>query len=155
MKNRSLTICLTGALFLIGVVAGAQGQTAGKSPVPAETVSAPRLSVFEEPLRPPYSDPFFPQSKRMPYNAAPVVAPTTQPQLATVDQIILKGVTIGAGGKRLAIINRKTFAAGEAGTVQTPRGPVNIEVLEVSDRSVKLKVENDPEPKEIYLGPEP
>lgn len=110
-------------------------------------------SVFEEPLHPPYTDPFFPQSKRMPYRAEPV-APTGQPQVATIDQVILKGVG-GTDGKRFALINRKTFEVGESGTVQTPRGPINIEVLEVKENSAVIKVENDPEPKEIYLSPEP
>ncbi len=138
------------------LVASAQQENSSSPPEPKQNATEllEHQSVFEEPLRPPYTDPFFPQSKRMPYRAVPTVVSTSQPQVATIDHIILKGVSVG-GGKRTALINRKNFAAGESGTVQTPRGPVNIEVLEVRDRSVLIKVENDPDPKEIHLSPEP
>lgn len=144
--------------------AGAKDKTVPAQQKKAQAVSekkeAPvahveRKSIFEEPARPPYTDPFFPQSTRMPYRAAPPVGATAAPNTAAaIDQIILKGVS-GTDGKRFALINRRTFAAGESGTVQTPRGPVNIEVLEVKERSAIIKVENDPDPKEVYLRPEP
>ena len=140
-------------------VTGEKGK-AGQAPQPkkAEAESekkqavVERKSIFEDPTRAPYTDPFFPQSARI--RPVPVEGTPAPRSTASIDQIILKGVS-GTDGKRFALINRRTFAAGESGTVQTPRGPVNIEVLEVKERSAIIKLENDPDSKEIYLRPEP
>lgn len=151
-----ISICCLLLAASAGLAVAQKKETTPQAPAANDkgATNVVRKSVFEEPSRPPYTDPFYPESKRMPYRAEPVVGTSNQPQVASIDQIILKGVS-GTDGKRYALINRRTFAAGEAGTVQTPRGPVNIEVLEVKERSAIIKLENDSDPKEIYLRPEP
>ncbi|MFN7138976.1 MAG: hypothetical protein ACK4UN_06535, partial [Limisphaerales bacterium] len=156
-------LLIVGLLPLAASVEATQskGRASANAPKQAATEEpagepAERLSVFEEPLRPPYTDPFFPKSRRMPYRKEPektVVA--AQPQTVLIDQIILKGITVGPVGKRLALINNNSFAAGESGQVRIPRGTVNIEVLEVGERSVTIRLENDPQPREIHLRPSP
>jgi len=63
-------------------------------------------------------NPFFPQSK-MGFQSAP---PTTKPQETVVDtsSIVLNGIT--SPPKRTAMINGRTFEAGEAGEVKLPSG---------------------------------
>lgn len=149
----NLSLCV---ILLAGVLPGVAQQSSADASARKDAV-VEHKSVFEDPKGPPHTDPFFPLTKRMPYRAQPVVvqqAPQA-PKVNLVDQIIVKGVSETADGKRFALINRKTFETGESGTVQTPRGPVNIEVIEIKENSVIIKVEKDPEPKEVYLRPEP
>lgn len=163
MKTRLIYHSLAFCVLLTALIANAAPSKSRSASSPTKTPEkqpaeepVERLSVFEEPTHPPYTDPFFPRTKRLPYRKEPEkIVESAQPQSSSIDHIILKGISLDSVGKRLALINNYTFAAGESGTVRVPRGTVNIEVLEVRERSAIIKVENDPQPKEIHLRSEP
>jgi hypothetical protein len=131
------------AIASLFVVAGA---TAAQTPTPvpakaqALTNAAPAqpeipTSVFINPGSPQAGkDPFFPQSTRQQpvinllTNIAPAVA---------IAELELKGIS-GAAGHRLAIINNRTFEAGEEGTVLTNVGRVRLTCREVGENSVRV-----------------
>jgi hypothetical protein len=82
-------------------------------------------------------DPFFPLSKRMQKSVVVPVIATTQP-VATIE-LELKGVS-GIAGHRLAIINNRSFAAGEEGEVMTSAGRIRITCREIGTNSVQVVV---------------
>ncbi len=99
-------------------------------------------------------DPFFPKSKRRhPKNEAVVAAPESEVETVPsgrIENLSLKGIT-GTGAQRLALINNRSFSKDESGTVRIPGGQMQIRVLELGDRSVKIKIEGDPKTHEITL----
>jgi len=130
--------------------------TSAQSALAAE-VSSPVKSVFENPIRKPnYCDPFFPKSPRY----GKIIAVVTPGEKAPVVQdfykdLIVKGISLGK--RRFATINNQTMAVGESTKIKVnPQGsplgvPLNIQVIEIKDRSVVIKVEGAPESKEIPL----
>ncbi len=141
------------------VVKGAPPKT-GKVTAAKEVVESTEESTkgksefeFKEPLPPSYTDPFFPETVRL-HKKPEVAGPVEDRKTVLLEQIVLKGIS-GPVGRRLALINNYTFAAGESGAVRLLKGTARIEVLEVKERSAVIKVENDPAPKEIFLRPEP
>ena len=98
-------------------------------------------------------DPFFPTSRRRYPKAAPtevVSAPPTEEASGNVEHLTLKGIT-GLGSQRLALINNRTFAAGESAAVRTPTGQMKIRVLELGESSVKVTIGNEGKVYEIRL----
>jgi hypothetical protein len=97
-------------------------------------------------------DPFFPASRRRhPKNEVITeVAPSESAPSGRIEQLSLKGIT-GLGTQRLALINNRPFASGESGSVRIPGGQMLIRVLELGERSVKVRIEGDPKTHEIKL----
>jgi len=101
-------------------------------------------SVFVNPATPQDGkDPFFPRSSRHrppPPRPADVAKDSkkTGPPVIEV-QLELKGIS-GTVERRLAIINNKTFEAGEQGEVATNVGRVGITCKEIKNDSVEVVV---------------
>ena len=111
----------------------------------AEVVPPPQ-SVFID--RPDFGrDPFFPKSKRR--GAVVSTTPVVEP-VANFGNLALKGISV-SNERRLAIINNKTFEAGEEGEVRVGNQPVKLKVIEIRDKSVVIEVNGVS--KELFLGP--
>ena len=140
-------ICATGALLILAAASSFAAPKVAPTPTPtvAEVVPPPQ-SVFID--RPDFGrDPFFPKSTRRgavtPTN--PVVEPT-----ANFGNLALKGISVN-NERRLAIINNKTFEAGEEGEVRVNGQPVKLTVTEIREKSVVITVNGVS--KELFLGP--
>ncbi len=57
---------------------------------------------------------------------------------ATSPSLVLKGVS-GPPDHRLAIINNRTFAVGDAQDLVTPQGRIHIRCVEIKDGSVVIE----------------
>jgi hypothetical protein len=118
---------------------------------PAAAVVIPR-SEFNEKL-PQGRVPFFPRStRRVPVVASPstnAVGVVQRPQVDT-SQFLLKGIS-GSASRRLAIINDRTFAAGEDQEVTTRTGKMLIHCQEIRDSSVLISFGNPPQSLELRL----
>lgn len=90
-------------------------------------------------------DPFFPLSTR---RGQQKVKDT--PVVEAIPDILLKGVS-GTAGRRLAIINNKTFEVGEQGELKSKGQSVLIKCVEIKDKSVLIRV-NGLE-RELFLSP--
>jgi TPR repeat protein len=55
------------------------------------------------------------------------------------DHLVLKGI-MGSSSKRLALINSRTFEAGETALVKTTAGDVEVRCLEIGEGFVRIKV---------------
>ena len=116
----------------------------------AEVVSA--KSEFNEKL-PQGRDPFFPRStRRMTMVASTTTNTAGVVQRPAIDfsQFVLKGIS-GSAARRLAIINDRTFAAGEDQEVTTRTGKLLIHCQEIRDKSVLISFGNPPQPLELRL----
>jgi type II secretory pathway component PulC len=103
----------------------------------AETNVVPR-SVFAIPTRAGDGrDPFFPLSRRMVVEAQTNKAGDT-PKSAPVS-LVLKGIA-HSGKDRYALINDKTFKAGEEGEVVMNNSRVRVHCLEIMEDSVVVEV---------------
>jgi hypothetical protein len=106
---------------------------AATNPAPAEP--EPPKSVFRVAASPQEGrDPFFPQSVL----PKPTVITTNNVPMA-VAELELKGIS-GGDGHRLAIINNRSFEAGEEGTVPTNVGRVRVLCKEIAADSVRVIV---------------
>jgi hypothetical protein len=137
---------LVALYFLLACTVQAQ-------PSSAPLVSGPK-SVFEDPVsKPGYTDPFFPKTKRfVPATPEPIVIPEQPIDKTQIGELKLKGIS-GTSGNRLALINNQTLAVGETGRVRTAQGVLNVQVIEIKDRSAVVKIEGEKEAKEIFLPP--
>ena len=141
----ALTLALAAvALYLVSATHAAQTPaaipaSAGHSPAStnaAPTVEIPQ-SVFINPATPQEGkDPFFPQSTRHRPIPAPV---TTAPPPSAVVELELKGIS-GTANRRMAIINNRTFEAGEEGEVVTNVGRIRITCKDIKAGSVQVIV---------------
>jgi hypothetical protein len=133
-----------GALALAGVLTAWAAPTTAPAP-PAEEVVPPK-SVFTD--RPDFGkDPFFPKSTR---RGAVPIASTNIVEVATVSKdLILKGIST-LKEKRLAIINNRTFEAGEEDNVRVNGLLVKVKVVELRDTSALISVNGVT--KELFLG---
>jgi hypothetical protein len=92
-------------------------------------------------------DPFFPKSKRWEV-IAPVATVETGPSFGWLS---LKGIS-GSKNHRLAIINNKTFDAGEVAELRTPTGQTaKVKVVEIRDDGVVVSIGG--QTQTLYLGP--
>ena len=130
-------------LLWFGVFVPAWAQAAAPVRKAAVTNAAPAtiaipLSVFVIPTSSAEGrDPFFPNSTHF---IAPVLAPkTTNAPVVIQVELSLKGIS-GPADHRLAIINNKTFQAGEEGEVTASGGKVRIRCLEIKEDAVEVQV---------------
>ena len=145
---RAWTLPLAAAAFgLVFAARAAQTPAAGPSQAakasPAPTNAAPAdleppKSVYLEPATPQDGrDPFFPLSTR---RKPKVVATPTTPVAAAAVDLVLNGIS-GTAGRRLAIINNRTFEAGEEGVVTPKSGPpTHIRCLDIRADSVLVQI---------------
>jgi hypothetical protein len=111
------------------VVAGSVAQS-------TNAVVSPQ-SIFVMPANPQEGrDPFYPASSR-PYQAA--IATSAKTAEVNISLFSLQGVS-GQSPNRLAIINKRTFAAGDNLDVSTSQGRIRIHCLEIGDNSVVIEV---------------
>ena len=100
--------------------------------------AAPK-SVFILPKSPKEGkDPFFPRSPR-PYASTIVVRTNQAVETPSTVELRLQGIS-GPPERRLAIINNRTFGAGEDGEVPSQAGRVHIRCLEIKSDSVVVTI---------------
>jgi hypothetical protein len=147
----------TGAVCLVFAILAVQAETATPG---ASTQSTPPLSggtnaASKSPEAPksvfviPTSseegkDPFFPQSTRL----RPVQRVVSSNLPPVVAELELKGVS-GTANRRLAIINNRTFEAGEEGDVMCNGLRVRIKCLKIDPSSAQVFV--DGKERTLYL----
>ena len=90
-------------------------------------------------------DPFFPNSSRR----GTIVQDTVVEPAANFNNIVLKGIS-GTTDKRLAIINNKTFEAGEDGELRISGHLTKIKCVEVREKSVVISINGIT--RELFLG---
>lgn len=127
--------------------APAKAATLTNAPAATEIITR---SEFNERL-PQGKDPFFPRSTRR----VPVVVTTSTTvavakPLFDASQFVLKGIS-GSANQRLAIINDRTFAAGENQEVITRTGKMQIECKEIRNTSVLISFGNPAQTLELRL----
>jgi len=118
----ALTVFLT--LSHVGFAAKAPDSTATSAGARTGSPAIPQ-SVFD------YrggKDPFFPNRLLNPVAAEP----------AKKEIMVLKGIT-GSSGRRVALINDRTFAKGEAGEIRLGTNTFRIRVVDIKDRSVMIE----------------
>ena len=146
-RLRAWTLPLAAVALCLAFCAARAAQTPAAAPAkPAAASLAPTnaapaepelpKSVFIEPATPRDGrDPFFPNSTR--HAKLPVIQTTNVPPVAIVE-LELKGIS-GPAGRRMAIINNRTFEAGEEGTVVASNvGRVRITCKEINADSVRV-----------------
>jgi hypothetical protein len=150
--NRSTHVkAATRAARLGGAAALLAAATAFAAPNPP---AAPAAAPVEVPIpksvfvdRPDFGrDPFFPKSTR---RGQAIQTTTTVQPTANFDSIVLKGIST-SNEKRLAIINNKTFEAGEESDVRINGQPVRVKCVEIRDKSIIITVNGVS--KELFLG---
>ncbi|MCX6903886.1 MAG: hypothetical protein NTW03_10515 [Verrucomicrobia bacterium] len=111
--------------------------------------AAPPKAVFADTL-PNGKDPFFPDSSRRAKGQDGNTNVTARgPSLSS--QLVLKGISFGKH-HRLAIINNVTLAEGEMKVpIQLDSETVEVNCLEVRERSVKIQIEGSKEVIELRL----
>ena len=67
------------------------------------------------------------------------------------NELTLKSIS-ATGGKRMALINNQTLAAGESGTVRLRNGEVKVRCEEIRDASVIVTVDGQPGRRELRLA---
>lgn len=72
------------------------------------------------------------------------------PEPAYVSLVKLQGIT-GVPSRALAIINGKTFAAGESGCVKVGPRSVMLQCLAITPTSATVTIDNAPTPKQLHL----
>lgn len=83
-------------------------------------------------------DPFFPLSRRMVVEAKPDNSAETPTPVPVA--LSLKGISRGAGSKRYALINDKTFTVGDESEVVINNSRVRIHCIEIKEDSVIVEV---------------
>lgn len=91
-------------------------------------------------------DPFFPKSDRV-YGVDTTVKPVPTP----VADLTLQGIS-GTPEQPLAIINNRTFTAGEGGDVVTKAGRMQIRCVEINMAAGTVLVQVGGERRELRLG---
>ena len=132
----SILLCLLG-----GVVHGAQTNT---NSAPAQRVAIPQSVFATEGAT--GKDPFFPNSRRR-------IKQEDSGKKSPIRDFssLLKLTGIAGGVRPIATINNLTFAVGEEQEVKVEGGKVKIRVLQILEKSVEIKVENQPQPVELKL----
>jgi hypothetical protein len=133
---------------------GAPVKTAASAPsaktnaAPAELVISP--AIFDLTVKG-IKDPFFPLTQRVPIPATTIT--TNAPNISAAS-FQLKGLS-GSLDRRLAMINNRTLAIGEASEVTTAGGnKINIRCVDIKDSSVIIRVAGQAEPIELNLRKE-
>ena len=146
-KRLSWSVVMVASVFVsLNSIAAPPARTPAATPAPAATPQEPQVvkSVFVD--RPNFGrDPFFPNSLRR----GKVVQDTVVEPVANFNNIVLKGIS-GTAEKRLAIINNKTFEAGEDGELRISGHPTKIKLVEVREKSVVISINGVT--RELFLG---
>lgn len=131
-----LTLLSQSAQPQTNLKAAASAPSAGSSNFPLVESPIPP-SIFVMPSGPPEGkDPFFPHSTR-PYSTRMI--PTNQIAAPIVADLRLNGIS-GPPDHRLAIINNKTFDAGEEAEVNTNAGRLRIRCIEIQPDAVIIQI---------------
>jgi hypothetical protein len=77
-----------------------------------------------------------------------ICAIAQQPELVWLGQIRLSGLS-GSAGNRLAIINDKTFSAGEEADLKLNGKTVHVGCLEIREQSALIQIQGIPTPYEL------
>ncbi|MBI5385045.1 MAG: hypothetical protein HZA90_10205 [Verrucomicrobia bacterium] len=126
----------------------AQGQTSSP-PADAAPPTAPKAVFTDDPQF--GRDPFFPNSVRRAREMARVNASAAFAQPANLlSQLTLKGISI-AKGRRLALINNVTFAAGETVELKVNAENLRVRCVEIRDRSVIVALDGSKDARELTL----
>lgn len=141
------TIAALGLMLLVSAVGAATN--APESPTGSGT-NAPAIKIPKSDFILPTStdqgrDPFFPLSSRL--RSRPTSNETIKAAPVTLS---LKGVS-GTEGRRFALINDKTFAAGEEREIAVGNGRVRVHCLEIREDSVTVDVNGNRQ--ELRLRP--
>lgn len=155
--KRTLSPQILFGWSVLSLVAFMNLRTSALAAPATNNVVMPTQALFDYPLgKPNHRDPFFPQSIRYkPVEKTP--APGERgPIVDFYKDLILRGINSGPRG-RFALVNNQTLGTGES--VKITKGtqnnqlstPLYIQVLEIKDRSVVIKVEGAPEAKELPL----
>lgn len=157
----SSRLILTGLLlgmasaWTASVACAATGaQTAPVAPPPAlasakEPISVPRSVFLDEPQK--GRDPFFPDSvRRGVVNTTTNVASSPSAQPRFLDQLSLKGISLGRG-RALAIINSVTFSEGEKAEIKLDNQKVLVRCAKIKENSVIVVLEATKESGELQL----
>jgi hypothetical protein len=137
-------------LTLLFCLAGMMTHGGATNTAPAK-VEPPLSSFVDDPKV--GRDPFFPRSsRRAPSTPAPAVVQATPqaPAIPSFGQFKLQGISHSAN-KKIALINSRTFEAGEEGEVKTTDGRARLRVVEVKESSVIILV-GGTQRHELYLG---
>jgi type II secretory pathway component PulC len=146
-KRLSWSVVMVASVFVsLNSIAAPPARTPAATPAPAATPQEPQVvkSVFVD--RPNFGrDPFFPNSLRR----GKTVQDTVVEPVANFNNIVLKGIS-GTAEKRLAIINNKTFEAGEDGELRISGHLTKIKIVEVREKSVVISLNGVT--RELFLG---
>ncbi len=149
--NTRLYVCLIPLLF------GSAASAVSTNAVPAvlgiaQTTQKPSsnsipLSVFTIPHDPKEGrDPFFPNSARLATSNAGTNSAAAS--MANSIAFLLQGIS-GTSDRRLAIINGRTFAAGEEGEITVGARRVNVRCVEI--RADSVVIETGGSSRELHL----
>jgi hypothetical protein len=145
-KRLSWSVVMVASVLLSLKSIAAPPARTPATPAPAATPQEPQVvkSVFVD--RPNFGrDPFFPNSLRR----GKTVQDAVVEPVANFNNIVLKG-TSGTAEKRLAILNNKTFAAGEEGELRIGGQLTKIKCVEVREKSVVISINGVT--RELFLG---
>lgn len=132
------------ALAVLAQTEPATNHPAALAPAPVATnaVAVPTnvlRSVFVVPTTETEGrDPFFPDSSPQ-VAQAPTATPGQAAETTRAVELSLQGFS-GSGEHRLAIINERSFSAGEQGIVSTGSGRIGIRCIELKTNSVIVEV---------------
>ena len=137
-------------LVTVGVCAVAHAGWAASTNAVLAKVEVPRSAFVDDAKV--GRDPFFPRSGRRMASAPAPAAPSSPqaPVQASFSQFKLRGIS-GTTSKRIALINNRTFEAGEEGEVKTADGKSRLRCVEVKDNSVIVVVGAN-QRHELFLG---
>jgi hypothetical protein len=139
-----MVACALLSIKSVGAPSAASARTPAATPAAAAATQEQNKSVFVD--RPNFGrDPFFPNSPRR----GRIVQDTVVEPSANFNNIVLKG-TSGTPEKRLAIINNKTFEAGEEADLRIGGHLTKVKCVEVREKSVVISINGVT--RELFLG---
>jgi hypothetical protein len=139
---------LAGCVVIILCVV-LQSSAAPSNSLPPVDEVAPVKSVFVDNAQF-GKDPFFPKSGRRVVTIEPSTTNTVIDSSGPVTSLTLKGIS-GVTGKRLAIINNRTFEVGEEGILKVLNQTYKVRCVEIRDKSILINVNG--QTQELFLGP--
>lgn len=108
-------------------------------------VAVPDLAGFKSGFRPKLGkDPFFPKSRRLETGKALAPLPPVLP-------LVLKGIS-GAKGRRLAIINNRTFEVGEQAEFKFNNQTIRVRCIEIREHSAVISIDGMAPTQELQLN---
>jgi hypothetical protein len=130
-----------------GALAAQSGSPTGTSAAPSPTPAVGPKAVFVNDALT-GKDPFFPDSQRRRAVASVGSANLNSPPAVPWAQLVLKGISWDKD-HRLAIVNNVTLAEGEKAQVKANGQTLNVQCIEIRERSVLISIEGTKEVKEI------